>query len=209
MYLQEGQPAMAASQHTPGPADEEPRAPRRAEPDPADVAKQIELYRSMSGQEFAEAVAVFVAAGSRPAASRGEDYELQAYAIRSPELARKALRVLPNIVREPDKYLYVPEGESRSAYLDLVGTFRSRAEREEQFLHLVLAGEAARRGTFLPDPNPRGRARRRLADEQPVRFLELLHEEREADKERAAAEARERKKAKRAKDAARKAGDGG
>lgn len=190
---------MAAPQHTPGPAGEEPRGPRRAEPDPADVARQIELYRSMTGQELAEAVAVFVAAGSRPAASRGEDYELQAYALRSPELARKALRVLPGIVREPDRYLFAPDGESRAAYLKRIGTFRSRAEREEQFLHLVLAGEAARRGVFLPDANPRARARRRLADEYPVRYLELLRDEREADKVRAAAEALERKRAKRAR----------
>ncbi|MEU1592849.1 hypothetical protein ABZ468_08285 [Streptomyces sp. NPDC005708] len=190
---------MAAPQHSPGPAGEEPRRPRRAEPDPAEVARQIELYRSMSTPEFAEAVAVFVTAGSKPAASRGEDYELQAYAIRSPELARKALRVLPDVVREPDRYQYAPAEESRAAYLKRVGTFRSRAEREEQFLHLVLAGEAARRGFFLPDANPRARARRRLADEYPVRYLELLRDEQEADRVRAAAQALERKKAKRAR----------
>lgn len=189
---------MAASQDTSGPADDE-RRPRRVDPDSADVAKQVELYRSMTSQEFAEALAAFVAAGARPSASRGEDYDLQAYAIRSPELARKALRCLPVIVREPDKYLYAPEGETRAAYLKRVGTFRSRAEREEQFLHLVLAGDAARRGFFLPDANPRGRARRRLADEQPARFLELLREEREADSRRAAEAARERRKGRRPK----------
>ncbi|WP_155553602.1 hypothetical protein [Streptomyces sp. E1N211] len=189
---------MAASQHTPAPAGDEPRPPRSAEPDPADVAKQIELYRSMSGPEFAEALAAFVAAGARSAGSRGEDYELQARAIRSPELARKGQRILPDLIREPDKYLYAPEGESRSAYLKRIGTFRSRAEREALFLHQVLAGEAARKGYFLPDPNPRGRARRRLADEHPVRFLELVEEERAADKERAAEEARRRKAARRA-----------
>lgn len=189
---------MAASQDTSGPAGEE-RRPRRVDPDPADVAKQIDLYRSMTGQEFAEALAAFVAAGARPQASRGEDYELQAYAIRSPELARKAQRCLPVIIREPDSYLYAPEGESRSAYLDRIGAFRSRADKEGQFLHLVLAGEAARRGVFLPDANPRGRARRRLADEYPTRFLELLAEERAADQEKAAAEARERRKGRRSK----------
>ncbi|MEU5181165.1 hypothetical protein AB0G49_14045 [Streptomyces longwoodensis] len=188
---------MAAAQHTSDPAGAE-RPPRRAEPDPTEVAKQIELYRSMSPAEFAEALAVFVAAGARPQASRGEDYELQARAMRSPEVARKAQRVLAQIVREPDKYLYAPEGESRAAYNKRIGTFRARAEREEQFLHAVLAGDAARRGFFLPDPNPRGRARRRLADEHPVRYLELLREERDADRARAAAEAEERKRARRA-----------
>ncbi|MGC5236904.1 hypothetical protein [Streptomyces albogriseolus] len=198
---------MAASQHTPAPAGDEPRPPRSAEPDPVDVAEQIELYRSMSGAEFAEALAAFVAAGARPPASRDEDYELQARAIRSPELARKAQRLLPGLIREPDKYLYAPEDESRSAYLDRIGQFRSRAEREAQFLHLVLAGEAARRGYFLPDPNPRGRARRRLADEHPERFLELLREEQQADQVRAAEEARARKAARRAA-RTKKNGDG-
>ncbi|MEU9925034.1 hypothetical protein AB0H51_27765 [Streptomyces griseoluteus] len=186
---------MAAPQQTPG---QEPARPRRVEPDPADVAKQIDMYRSMSGAEFAEAVAVFVAAGARSAGSRGEDYELQARALRSPELARKALRCLPDIIREPDTYLYAPEGESRAAYNRRIGTFRSRAEKEEEFLQRVLAGEAARRGVFLPDPNPRGRARRRLADEHPERYLELVREEQAADRERAAAEAAERKRLRRA-----------
>ncbi|MBG7704905.1 hypothetical protein HCJ76_44290 [Streptomyces sp. MC1] len=189
---------MAAAQHTSGPEGEEGRRPRRVEPDSTDVAQQIALYQSMPPTEFAEALAVFVAAGSRPEASRGEDYELQACAIRSRELARKALRLLPKMIREPDAYLGVREGESRAAYLKRVGTFRSRAEREEQFLHLVLAGEAARKGYFLPDPNPRGRARRRLADEYPERFLELVREERAADQERTAAEAAARKRMRRA-----------
>jgi hypothetical protein len=190
---------MAASQQISGPASEGRERPRRPEPDPAAVAEQIELYRSMSGEEFAEAVAVFIQAGARPDASRGEDYELQARAIRSPQLARKARRAIPGIVREPDKYLGIPEGESRGAYLKRIGTVRSRAEKEDQFLHAVLAGEAARNGYFLPDPSPRSRARRRLADEYPERFLELLAEERAADKERTAAEARERRKTRRSK----------
>ncbi|MER7937953.1 MULTISPECIES: hypothetical protein [unclassified Streptomyces] len=188
---------MGASQHASGDVEPSPRRQRRAEPGPAEIAEQIALYRAMAPDEFAKAIAVFVAAGAQQAASRGEDYERHAYAIRSPELARRALRVLPQLAREPDRWTSAPADESRAAYLKRIGVFRSRADKEEQFLHLVLAGEAARRGAFLPDPNPRGRARRRLADEQPVRFVELLAEERQVDRDKAAADARERRKAKR------------
>ncbi len=186
---------MSAAQQNPGPDDETAPGPRRwTEPDPAEVAQQIALYRSMANDEFAETVAAFILASTAP--SRPEDYELQACAIRSPELARRAQRAIPGMIRDPDNYLGVRAGESNHAYRDRVGAFRSRAEREALFLHSVLVGEAARKGFFLADPNPRGRARRRLADEYPVRFLELVKEERQADVERAAAEAAERKRAK-------------
>ncbi|MGW0562966.1 hypothetical protein ACWDZ4_20660 [Streptomyces sp. NPDC003016] len=192
---------MAATQQNPVPDDEEEPAPRRwMEPRPDEVSNQIDLYQSMDTEEFTEALAAFVLAGTRK--TRPEDYELQACAIRSPRMARRALRLIEKISRDLDKYLPTPDSESQVLRRNRVSALRSRADKERQFLHLVLAGDAARRGFFLPDPNPRGRARRRLADENPVRFLELLREEEQADKDRAAAEAAERKKAKAAAKAA-------
>jgi hypothetical protein len=189
---------MAASQQSPEPEDEAEEGRRRwMEPDPAEVAEQIDFYRSMSKQEFAEAVAAFVVAGTRKKIP--EDYEVQACALRSPQLARKVRAVLPALHQDPDKYMPVPEGESNNARRSRLGTFRSRVEIEDRLLHRVLAGDAARRGFFLPDPNPRGRARRRLAGEHPVRFLELLREERQADVERAEEERQRRREEARAR----------
>ncbi|MER5482631.1 hypothetical protein ABT024_05355 [Streptomyces sp. NPDC002812] len=202
---------MAASKQNPSPDDEDVPGPRRwTEPDPAAVAEQIDLYLSMDNGELTEAIAAFVLAGTIGSRTRRpEDYELQAYAIRSPELARKAMRLLASAAREPDVYVPGPEGESQNARVSRINRFRSRADKEEQFLHAVLAGDAARRGYFLADSNPRGRARRRLADEYPERFLALIKEEEAEDTRRKAAAAAEKKKLKaEAKRAAREAAAG-
>ncbi|MEV8396675.1 hypothetical protein [Streptomyces niveus] len=96
------------------------------------------------------------------------------------------------VMRVPEKYLPEPPGESNNARRRRLAQFLQRADHETQLLFLVQAGMVARRGHLLPEPSPRSRARRRLADEYPVRFLELVREEEAADTERKARAAAER-----------------
>ncbi|MFD0352997.1 hypothetical protein ACFVHW_04495 [Streptomyces sp. NPDC127110] len=172
---------MAATQQN---GAEEPGARRWTEPDPQAVTAKIAELRKLANPQFAAALAAFIATA--------EDDHVTGYAIRSPELARKARRLLPRLVEDPDRYLEAPAGESSNQYHERLRRFRVAAEREGMLLYYVTAGMVARRGHRPPEPNPRARARRRLADEFPERFLELLREEQELDAERAEEQARER-----------------
>lgn len=123
---------------------------------------------------------------------RPADYEIQALAFRSPELARTVRPTLAAIAREPEKYLPQAKDEANKRYRNRITALRSRAEIEERLVYRVQAAEAARRGVFFPEFNPRARARRRLADEQPERFLELVREEEREQAARNAEARRER-----------------
>ncbi|MEU0857428.1 hypothetical protein ABZ352_18590 [Streptomyces griseofuscus] len=178
---------MAAPHHD-APDDRGRRQSRWTEPDPAAVAEKIETFVALTNRQFGSELAAFIAA------DEDKRDQVAAYAIRSPDLVRKARRLVPTILRDPDAYLPVVPGESKNAHSRRLAQFRSRADHEVQLLYRVQAGLVARRGHLLPEPNPRSRARRRLADEYPVRYLELVREEEQADADRAAQQAVERKK---------------
>ncbi|MFD3815099.1 hypothetical protein ACFWRZ_08535 [Streptomyces rubiginosohelvolus] len=166
-----------------------PQRDQFTEPDPAEVNKQIEAYRALSNKQFAQVLADFICA------QIGDGVDMvTSYAIRSPALARKARRLIPDLVKDPERFLSVPEGESANAHRARVAAFRARADHESQLLHNVAAALVARRGHLPPESNPRARARRRLADEYPIRFLELVREEEAADRSRAEEAAAERRK---------------
>ncbi|MEU1221257.1 hypothetical protein [Streptomyces microflavus] len=165
------------------------RQSRWSEPDPTAVSTRTDELGALSNREFGRVLAAFIAADS-------DDRDpLTAYAIRSPQLVRKARRLVPELVREPEKYLTAIPGISNNAHTKRLAQFRARAEHEAQLLYLVQAGMVARRGHLMPEPSPRSRARRRLADEHPERFLELVREEQAADEAVAAQRAEERKRA--------------
>jgi hypothetical protein len=177
---------MAAPQHT-GPAEPGSKQHRWTEPDAAKVAKQIDAFQALPKREFARELAAFIAAEEKD--------RVAAYSLRSPELARKARRLIPEIVADPDQYLDAPPGESNNRHRERIRLFRARAEHEGEVLYNVVAGMIARRGHLPPESNPRARARRRLADEFPERYLELVREEQKKDE--VAAEERRRMRAER------------
>jgi hypothetical protein len=162
------------------------RKSRWTEPDPAAVSAKIEAFAGLTNRQFAAELAAFIAT------HQDHRDKVVAYAIRSPQLVKKARRLIPDLVAQPDKYLPPPADESENARHRRLEQFRGRAAHEAELLNRIWAGIVARRGHLLPDPNPRGRARRRLADEYPERYLELVREEEEA--ERAAAEERRRQR---------------
>ncbi|MGC4950887.1 hypothetical protein ACLQ2N_32445 [Streptomyces sp. DT224] len=163
------------------------------EPDRAEVEKEISRLNAMPNAELAETLAAFIN-------SPDDVDQVLAYALRSPEVVRKARRLVDRIVREPEKYVGSPPASlGANGAREYVRRFRARAENEAVLLETVFAGIVARRGHHVPEPRPRARARRRLADEYPVRFLELVREEEAAD--RAAAEERRKQR-----DAARATG---
>ncbi|MFD9248367.1 hypothetical protein [Streptomyces bottropensis] len=182
---------MAAPQQN-APEGKGNRQSRWTEPDPELVAAQIEAFKALSNRQFGVALAEFIAT------HESERDEVAAYAIRSPQLTPKARRLIPDLVEQPDKYLPPPPGEAINARNRRLAKFRGRAEKEAQLLYLVRAGLVARRGHLLPEPSPRSRARRRLADEYPERFLELVREEEAADRAQAEERARQRDESQRA-----------
>ncbi|MFB8026036.1 MULTISPECIES: hypothetical protein [unclassified Streptomyces] len=179
---------MAAPQQD-APEQQGARSSRWVEPDPVEVEQEIVRLQEMPSGELAETLAAFIN-------SPGDVDQVLAYAIRSSVLVRKARRLVDRMIREPEKYIGPPPAHlSNNAARDYVRLFRVRAENEAVLLETVFAGIVARRGHQLPEARPRSRARRRLADEHPQRFLELVREEEAADKERAALQAAERRKA--------------
>ncbi|MBV1940780.1 hypothetical protein KUF83_30055 [Streptomyces sp. BV286] len=176
---------MAAPQQD-APEGDFTRRSRWTEPDPAAVAAQIEAFSTLTNRQFGAELAAFVAA------DEADRDKVVAYAIRSPKLTQKARRLIPDLVRQPDKYLLPLAEEANNARIRRLAQFRARADHEAQLLERVWAGIVARRGHLLPEPRPRSRARRRLADEYPERFLELVREEEVADQERAEERRRER-----------------
>lgn len=176
---------MAAPQQD-APEGEDSSQSRWTEPDPDAVSAQVEAFAGLLNREFAAELARFIAT------HQDERDAVVAYAIRSPQLVKKARRLIRDIVAQPDKYLPPPAGEPKNARHRRLEQFRGRAAYEAELLDRVWAGIVARRGYLLPEPNPRSRARQRLADEYPVRFLELVREAEEAD--RAAAEERRRQR---------------
>ncbi|MEV0778886.1 hypothetical protein [Streptomyces sp. NPDC050428] len=179
---------MAAAQHD---ASDEREARQRkwTEPEPDAVTAQIEAFSALANGEFARKLASFIATDN------DDRDQAAAYAIRSPQLVRKARRLIPDLVREPGIYLPEVPGESINARTRRLVEFRKRADHESQLLFAVHAGMVARRGHLIPESSPRSRARRLLADEYPVRFLELVRTEEAADKERKATAAADRKRA--------------
>lgn len=166
--------------HDDAPDDRGQRRSKWTEPDPDAVAGKILTLGALSNPEFGRELAAFIATDDE------QRDQVTAYAIRSQELVRKARRLLPALLREPAGYLPAVPGEAENARSRRLARFRIRVEREGELLHRVHAGLVARRGHLLPEPNPRSRARRRLADVCPVEFLRLLREEERADADRAA-----------------------
>ncbi len=165
------------------------RQSRWTEPDPAAVSTRVEELSGLSKADFGRELAAFIATDNE-----ARD-PITAYAIRSPQLVRKARRLVPELVREPDRFLAAVPGSSNNAHARRVKQFRARADHEAQLLHRVLAGMIARRGHLMPEPSPRSRARRRLADEHPKRFLELVREEEATDNATAAQRVGEHRRA--------------
>ncbi|MET9528132.1 hypothetical protein [Streptomyces coeruleorubidus] len=162
------------------------RQSRWTEPDPEVVAAKIEAFKALTNRQFGAELAAFIAT------HESKRDPIASYAIRSPQLTQKARRLIPDLVEQPDKYLPPPPGEPTNARSRRLAKFRGRAEKEAQLLYYVWAGLVARRGHLLPEASPRSRARRRLADEYPERFLELVREEEDSDRARAEERRRQR-----------------
>ncbi|MFJ5143072.1 hypothetical protein [Streptomyces sp. NPDC088707] len=169
-----------AATHQDAPEGKTPRRSRWTDPDPEAVATKVEALNALTNRQLGAELAAFIAADD------ADRDKVTAYALRSPQLAQKARRLIADLAKQPDKYLLPPANESANARSRRLAQFRARADHEAQLLFVVVAGLVARRGHLLPEPSPRSRARRRLADELPERFLELVREEEAADAERAA-----------------------
>ncbi|MGA5411549.1 hypothetical protein ACPCSC_30380 [Streptomyces lavendulocolor] len=162
------------------------RQSRWTEPDVELVAEKIEAFKALTNRQFGAVLAAFIAT------HESKRDPVTAYAIRSPQLTPKARRLIPDLVQQPDKYLPPPPDEATNARNRRLAKFRGRANKEAQLLYYVWAGLVARRGHLLPEASPRSRARRRLADENPERYLELVREEEAADHTRAEERRRQR-----------------
>ncbi|MEU3501190.1 hypothetical protein ABZ726_10590 [Streptomyces hundungensis] len=165
---------------------------RKTTPAPEDIAARVEYLCSLSKAKLRQALITFLMDSEKERDKRPADYDLQALALRTPEVIRDARGLLAEIAREPGKYLSQSQDDEPKRYRNRLTALRSRAETEGRLMYRVLAGDAARRGFFLPEFNARGRARRRLADEHPVRFLELVREEEQAQKAKNDAERKRR-----------------
>ncbi|MFF4188116.1 hypothetical protein ACFYZ9_33470 [Streptomyces sp. NPDC001691] len=170
----------------------EAKKPQRPTPAPEDVAARVQHLCSLSKAKLRQALITFLLDSEKERDKRPEDYEVQALALRTPDVIRDARGLLAEIAREPEKFFPQPEDDGPKRYRNRLTALQSRAQTEGRLMYRVLAGDAARRGFFLPEFNARGRARRRLADENPVRFLELVREEEQAQKAKNDAERKRR-----------------
>ncbi|MFE1270621.1 hypothetical protein [Streptomyces sp. NPDC058758] len=185
---------------------ERPKSRRWKNPDPAAVAaRTAELVkisrhkdRHRQIERLAPHLVKFLTITILPWEKRPANYEVEALAFRSPELARTVRPTLAAIAREPEKYLPQGPEEPNKHHRNRITELRSRAQVEDRLVYRVLAAEAAQRGVFLPEFNARGRARKRLADEYPERFLELVREEEDLQAEKNEAERHKRATVRRA-----------
>ncbi|MER7759484.1 hypothetical protein [Streptomyces sp. NPDC097619] len=166
---------MAATQQN-GPDEPASRQSRWTEPDPGAVTAQINKYSQLTNRDFTSVLVAFL--------SSTEKDQVAAYAIRSPELARKSRRLIGEVAEVPEKFLDQGTDESANAYRERRRRLRLAAEHEGQLLYFIAAALVARRGHLPPEPNPRARARRRLADQHPEVFLQYVREEQRKDEER-------------------------
>ncbi|MFJ8301351.1 hypothetical protein ACIQ9R_36370 [Streptomyces sp. NPDC094447] len=185
-----------------------PKARRWKDPNPDDVETRVAVLTQISKhkdrrkqvERLAPHLVQFLLDSTLDWEKRPGDYEVNALAFRSPDLARIVRPTLAAIAREPELYLPQAEGESNTQRRNRITEFRSRAQVEDRLVYRVQAAEAAKRGVFFPEFNARARARRRLAEEHPERFLELVREEEAAQAARNEAERRARARERRADD---------
>ncbi|MFJ4342687.1 hypothetical protein [Streptomyces sp. NPDC088915] len=204
------QQALPAGEKSPGEGNSTRPARRWKEPAAADVSLRVaELVkiskhkdRAKQIQRLAPHLVQFLLTSTQEWERRPDDYEIQALAFRAPELARTVRPTLAAIAREPEKYLPQADEEPNKRYRSRITALCSRARVEDRFVYRVQVAEAAKRGVFFPEFNPRARARRRLAEEQPERFLELVREEEQAQEAKNEEERRARARDRRADGAA-------
>ena len=163
--------------------------------DPAEVQRlvvQLTALEAQNPRAFAESLADNIM----------EPDPAETLAFRSEELVAKSLVAARYLIDNTNSVM-----ASRRRGTDLhkrTELFRNAVGRERRLLQSILDGMRARDGVLPTAPNPRGRAMRRLVNENLVgdvpkgRFRELVIEETENDKAKRAAAKEARKKARKA-----------
>lgn len=160
---------------------------RPPDPDPQQVARLIEQFSNLSDVAYAEALADNI---MEPDAD-------ETAAFRSPELVYRSRDAAAYLLARVNTEFRQRPGESRGSWGRRAAAYRDRVGLERRRLETIIAGMRAQRGILTAPPNPRGRAMRRLAQRYPEEFLQMVREEQQADRDRAAREKEERKAARR------------
>lgn len=176
----------------------QPATPRAAEPrvvvDPTELRRLIDQFVALEASDskaFAEALADNIM----------EPDPAETAALRSEELAMKSLVAARFLIDNTNVVLRTKqrgtdEHRRTEHFINSVG-------RERRLLESIVQGLRAQHGILPTAPNPRGRAMRRLVNENmrgdvaKGRFRELVIEETEVDRQRKVREKEERKRARR------------
>lgn len=151
------------------------RAPRTApKVDPGELAEMIEELSALTDEQFTRALG----------RNLTDEDPVETAAFRSPELVQRTAIAARHLVAQTATTLKRRSDESNSAWQARAKRFRLVAEREQAVCTTIINGLRAQSGVLPNAPQPRSRALRRLARENPVRFLEILREEQEIDREK-------------------------
>jgi len=140
---------------------------RTIEADPELVAEELDFLTNATEDEFARELTEYVMA-RRPE---------QAVAFRSPALVRRTAKTADRLLKHHGPLVRQTKVESGNAYQKRAERTRHAMALELRLAQTIIAGDDARNGRISRTPNPSNRARLRLAEEYPVRYLALKREE--------------------------------
>ncbi|MFB7890406.1 hypothetical protein ACFCZ3_20370 [Cellulosimicrobium cellulans] len=142
--------------------------------DETEKRRMIEELSALTDNDFARALGENLT----------DENPVETAAFRSPELVQRTAIAARHLVAQTATTIKRRSDESNSAWQARAKRFRLLAEREQAVCTTIINGFRAQNGVLPNAPQPRSRALRRLARENPVRFLEILREEQEIDREK-------------------------
>jgi hypothetical protein len=149
-------------------------------PSREEVDDEIDFLDQLTDEDFAREFAALVQ--DLPADDRKVSRTVTGLAFRSDELSRRSMKAAKDLHRGAEQYLLPVDGESRTAHEKRLAEFRARMETEQVLLQIVMDAYPARRGRMPTRRSPRRRAADRLAKLYPEEYLELVREEKQADR---------------------------
>ncbi|MFE6639485.1 hypothetical protein ACFVFT_38020 [Streptomyces tendae] len=137
-------------------------------------------YAALDDEAFTNRLAAFILGDLAPGAASSR---VEALAVRSPRVARRAVGVCQQMFEEPGRFLPAPaSGENRKALEQRVETFRRRVTSEARFLRYAMQYAEARQGRMPSEPNHRLQALKLLGQAHPEELLQLLRQVRGEDR---------------------------
>lgn len=126
-----------------------------------------------------------------------DENPVETAAFRHPDLVFRTQAALRALLDQTNTQLRRREGETNKEWRRRAEHFRTIVGRERRLVETIITGLRAQRGIEFAAPNPRARAFRRLARENPVRYIQLVREEEDLDRRKAAEVKAARQKARR------------